>query len=137
MEMPLAEVIDRFTILRLKKERLNPDQKQAEPFLEKEFAAYNAAIEEFKIRGINIKDEWLNNLYEINKECWDIEADIRQGKEGILGLEEVGRRALAIRDINKKRIAFKNLITKESGVGFFEIKVDHASVDKEFLDKLN
>ena len=37
-----------------------------------------------------------------------LEADIRQGRERALGLEEVGRRALQIRDLNKERVALKN-----------------------------
>ena len=136
MEMPLAEVIDRYTIVRLKKERLTPEQRIAEPFLEKEFAAYGAAIEEFRGRGVNVKQEWLDKLYEINKKCWDMEAAIRQGKEGILGLEEVGRRTLILRDFNKERNAVKNQITMETGLGFPEIKINHGGQDPEFLDKL-
>lgn len=60
------------------------------------------------------------DLLLINSKIWNLEADIRQGKE--LSLEEIGKRALAIRDINKKRIAVKNTLSK-----YKEIKIDHAS----------
>jgi hypothetical protein len=69
----------------------------------------------------------LTSLYVINGKIWDLEADIRQGKEGILGLEEVGRRALAIRDFNGERIRLKNEITELVGEKYKEIKIDHAS----------
>ncbi len=127
MEMPLSEILDRHSILRLKLERLSPQQKDAEPLINKEFAAYEAAIQQFRDRGVLIKSEWLDSLYYINGSVWHLEADIRQGKEAQLGLEEVGRRAILIRDWNKKRIAVKNLIAQETGLGFKEIKINHAS----------
>ncbi|MDO8430313.1 MAG: hypothetical protein Q7S73_03025 [bacterium] len=129
MEMPLSEILDRHSIVRLKIERLSPVQKNAEPLLQREFAAYSAAIEDFHKKNIEVKKEWLEGLYKINGRCWDLEADIRQGKEKKLGLEEVGRRALLLRDINSERVALKNKITKESGLGFPEIKTNHASAN--------
>lgn len=126
MEMPLAEVIDRYSILKLKLERLASYNKELESIIKKEFVVYDNALEEFK-KSVFVKPEWIEKLYEINGRIWDLESDIRRGKEGQLGLEEVGRRALKIRDINQERIEMRNLITKESGSGFFEIKVNHAS----------
>src|SRR3989338_102756 len=127
MEMPLAEIIDRLSILKLKLERLPSNNKEPQLIIDKEFEVYKHALEEFKKRGMVINPEWIEKLYEINGRIWDLEADIRKGKEDRLGLEEVGRRALKIRGINRERIEMKNLITGESGSGFSEIKVDHAS----------
>jgi len=56
-----------------------------------------------------------------------LEADIRQGKEAELGLEEVGRRALQIRDINKERVALKNALKDIFKDGFKDVKVKHRS----------
>lgn len=134
--MPLAEVIDRYTIVRLKRERLTDAQRGAEPFLEREFAAYGEAIEEFRGRGVDVRQGWIDELYAINSKCWDMEADIRQGKEGTLGLAEVGRRALILRDFNRERNAVKNCITRETGIGFPEIKVQHGSEDPAILSML-
>lgn len=59
-------------------------------------------------------------LLKVNSQIWKLEVDIRNGKE--MDLSEVGRRALAIRDINKERIALKNRISK-----YKEVKINHAS----------
>jgi len=56
-----------------------------------------------------------------------LESDIRKGKEDELGLEEVGRRALQIRDINGERVALKNTLKDIFKDGFTDIKVKHRS----------
>jgi len=121
MEMPLSEVLDRLSILKLKIERIN------EEHLKKELNAFNLAIQEFKSKGIKVKDEWLQELYKVNSKIWDLEADIRKGGENELGLEEVGRRAIEIRNLNRERVAIKNKIIEETGSGFKDIKVNYAS----------
>ena len=121
MELPLAEVLDRLSILKLKIERIN------EWHLKKEQDAFNLAIQEFKNKGIKIKEEWLEELYKVNSKIWDLEADIRKGRENLLGLEEVGRRAIEIRNLNRERVAMKNKIIEETGIGFKDVKVNHAS----------
>lgn len=120
MEVPLSEVLDRLSILKLKLERIGEEVKG-------EYNAYNKALREFKKRGTNIKEDWLERLYEINSGIWDLEFDIRRGKEGELGLEEIGRRAIKIRELNKQRISLKNKIAEETGFGFKDIKMNHAS----------
>jgi len=123
MEMHLSEVIDRMTIVKLKIERIG------EPHLKKEYNEYENALNEFEKKGIKIKDKWFSELYEINKKIWDLESDIRRGKEKELGLEEVGRRAIEIRNINQQRVSIKNQITEETGNGFKDIKMNHASAE--------
>ena len=68
----------------------------------------------------------LRELYEVNGEIWNLESDLRKGKERELGLQEVGRRALLIRDWNGKRITIQNKLIEKFG-GFKNIKKDHAS----------
>ena len=115
MKMQIGEIADRYSILLLKLERTDLNIKQ-------ELIQYSNAIKNYT--GIS---EWVEKLREINGRVWDLEADIRQGKEGKLGLEEVGRRALKIRDINNERVACKNEITKIYNEGFIETKSNHAS----------
>lgn len=124
MEVSIAELLDRLSICRLKVERIG------EPHLKFEVEELEKAIEEYKEEGIKIKSEWLTELYKINGVTWDLESDIRKGKEGILGLEEVGCRAILIRENNKKRISVKNRIIDETKIGFKDVKMNHISEEK-------
>jgi len=121
MEMPLPEILDRLSIIKLKIERIG------EPHLIKEKEEYERAVKEFEKRGVIIDKNWLNSLYEINGKIWDLESDIRKGKENELGLEEVGRRAILIREWNKKRVGIKNKIVEQTNSGFRDVKMNHAS----------
>lgn len=126
MKTPLPEAIDKLTILMLKRERLPDSPERAS--VEREYDYYNAVLEAYRTEdGIDIKQSWIDDLYVANGHCWDLEAAIRQGRDAELGLEEVGRRAIELRDLNKIRIAAKNRIAEECGLDFFEVKVDHAS----------
>ena len=60
---------------------------------------------------------------------WDNENEIRKMGDPVakLGLEEIGRRAMVIRDHNKKRIQYKNDLNKLSGSSFHEFKIRHRS----------
>ena len=62
-----------------------------------------------------------------NADIWHLEADIRKGNTAEMGLEEVGRRALQIRDKNKLRIGATNQINKITKSGYQDKKVEHCS----------
>ena len=115
--MQIGEIVDRYSILLLKLERTDLNITQ-------ELDAYNLAVTSYE----NI-DIWIEKLRIINGRIWDLESDIRKGKEKLLGLEEVGRRALMIRDINNERVACKNEIISLYKEGFIETKHNHASQD--------
>ena len=121
MEMPLPEILDRMSIVKLKIERIG------EPHLKQEYEEYEKAVKEAKDKGVEIDETWIEKLYELNGKIWDLESDIRKGKEGELGLEEVCRRAIAIREINKQRVGIKNKIVESTGKGFKDVKMNHAS----------
>ena len=63
----------------------------------------------------------------VNNKIWHLENEIRHMKELRLPLNEIGRRALMIRDLNKERVAYKNAIDDISEEFFGDLKVDHAS----------
>jgi len=111
----IAEIADRYSICLLKQERtdLNVDD---------ELAYYKEELDQYP-------DVWLavTMLKIINGNIWSLESDLRLGKEGELGLEEIGKRAIQIRDYNKERINIKNRINKKHKQGFQEMKRDHAS----------
>jgi hypothetical protein len=112
---PLADLIDRLSILTLK-----ADHAPGDLALASECRRLATALRDTD------HQRHLAALVNINRRIWDLEADIRQGKEGRLGLDEVGRRALAIRDLNAERIRLKNAIATEIGE-FEDVKIDHAS----------
>jgi hypothetical protein len=115
MKMPISEVADRYSIAILKKERAQADNQKEIDQLGKEISSYE---------GIEF---FIERLIEINGKIWDLESDIRKGKEKELGLEEVGRRAINIREFNKIRVGFKNEMVKKYDEGFEDIKMNHAS----------
>ena len=115
MKYPLSELIDRYSILLLKSERLPKDT-----VLEDQLIVFLDAIASYDFYSI----PYIEEMKAINGRIWDLEAAIRQGQK--LSMAEVGRRALAIRDINKERIALKNKIAAQLGE-FEDIKVDHRS----------
>jgi len=120
MKMPISEILDRYSIAILKKERANAENQQEIEDLTKEIESYKETHGEF----INDK---IDKLIEINGMIWDLESDIRKGREGELGLEEVGRRAIKIREFNKIRVGYKNDVVEVFGEGYKDIKMNHAS----------
>lgn len=126
MRYPLDELIDKRSIIQLKMERI-PKRKEE---LKKEYEDYTSAILEYEnekiISPLDVV-EWHEELYKINGQIWNLEGDIRLGKEGKLGLEEVGKRALAIRNLNSERILVKRDIVARTGVGYKDVKDNHAS----------
>lgn len=52
-------------------------------------------------------------LYKINGKIWQLESDIRNNKENKLGLKEIGKRAIKIRNWNNKRIKIKDELKTE------------------------
>lgn len=110
---PTADLYDRYTIELLKSERANADN----------LLHVNTLFMEIKRRD-PIQHNLLEGLYEVNGQIWDLDGAILNSDE--LGLEEVGRRAIDIRNLNAKRIMLKNEVAT-----FFhetkEYKYHHAS----------
>ena len=101
MKTSIGEIVDRYSICKLKSERLQLDLSQEINELTSEMNLYNGL------------DEYINELYKVNGNIWDLESDIRKCNEAILGLEEIGRRALKIRDFNNIRVSIKNKINSD------------------------
>ena len=97
--MPLSEILDRYTITKLKSERTDED-------VSNELRTYKKEIDSSDyVDRSNQITSFIDRLYEINGELWDTEGDIRKGVE--MPLEEVGRLALKVRDLNCKRNEIK------------------------------
>ena len=72
--------------------------------------------------------DWSERLYDANGKTWDSESNIRKGQLGEMSLEEIGRTAIAIRESNGVRIRIKSEIVKTTGIGYTDIKINHASL---------
>ena len=119
LKYPIAEAVDRYTICKLKHERIEEED------LTQQLAVLRTELDRYD----DIRP-FIDRLYKINGECWDMESEIRKGKEGILGLSEIGKRTLVLRDKNKIRVGIKNEIVKRYGEGFEDIKMNHASASE-------
>ncbi len=73
----------------------------------------------------------VDRLSIINLKIWHLENDIRNGGEGKFTLDEIGRRSLIIRDLNKERVAYKNALNKIEEKYYNDIKIDHRSAHQE------
>lgn len=120
MEMTIGEFLDKISIQLHKVEKIGEESYPEFVKLTEELLL-NTPIEKFEevIKGIR-------NLYYINGEIWKLESALRKGKEKKLGLREIGKRAIMIRNLNKKRIAEQNRLIGIFG-GFRNIKKDHVS----------
>ncbi len=126
--MPLSEISDRWSILKLKIERLMSEDNAIVEQFGIFSAELNAELDKFQNGQRTKIEKEIQNLYEINGKIWDKEFDIRRGALGESNFEEVGRRALEIRKLNKLRIQAKNRIACMSlNTTMFEIKIQHAS----------
>ena len=119
--MPLSEILDRYTITKLKSERTNEDVSE-------ELSTYKKEIDnpDYVARSNQIIP-FIDRLYEINGELWDTEGDIRKGVD--MPLEEIGRLALKVRDLNCTRNEIKAEIVDTFSEGFKEIKINYKKID--------
>ena len=72
MRIPISDLIDKMTIIKLKIERVG------EPHLKKEYEEYKKVVINYKIQGETIGKEWFDKLYDINGKIWDIEFGVRE-----------------------------------------------------------
>src|SRR3989344_7682916 len=111
MEIQPAEIIDRMSIVKIKIERIK------NPILKKEYDALKDALNEFKSKGVEIREEWLDELYEINKEEWDLLDKMNQKRKGAKDLAKIGALYLETELVNKRRAEAKNKIIELTGKG--------------------
>jgi len=121
LKLPLHETVDRLTITALKLERLKGDKNYAS--FQREYDFYSKVVDAFRKDGINVQQQWIDDMKAANGRVWDRESAIRQGREAEFGLEEMGRRTLELRDIQmQERIPAKNRVAFAIKAPFFEVK---------------
>ena len=115
-KFPVIELVDRLAIAEVKFQRTKANEEELLWYM-------NQAL---RIDLTQIVDEY-EDLKRIHNEIWELEAELKTGREAELSLEEIGRRAIAIRDHNNKRIKLKNTIAEKLNCPVREIKQDHLS----------
>jgi hypothetical protein len=113
---PIIELVDRLAIAEIKFHRTKANEEELLWYM-------NQAL---RIDISLIVDEY-EHLKQIHNEIWELEAELKTGREAELSLEEIGRRAIAIRNHNNQRVALKNLIAEKLNCSVREIKRDHLS----------
>jgi hypothetical protein len=129
--LPVLELIDRLCIARIKHERTSgANQDELDWYEDK----YRQLIEIMDARQRATLDHNIAEITVIHNKIWDLEWQLKSGVEHLLSMDEIGRRAIAIRDWNNRRITYKNSIAELFGLKMREIKTDHLS-DPEQLFK--
>jgi hypothetical protein len=113
---PIIELFDRYAIACVKWQRTKSNRD--------ELVYYENQVSQFDIDQVH---DPLESLISIHNIIWDLEWQLKTGVEDKLPLAEIGRRAIAIRDFNNKRVAFKNEIAELLKDAVREIKQDHLS----------
>lgn len=116
MMFPIIELVDRYAIAKLKFDKTRANQEELD--------FYWTQLQNYDLSQIN---DQLQELYKVHQEIWNLEAELKSGQEHLLTLEEIGRRAIKIRNWNHKRIELKNSMAKLLGQNVFEIKRNHIS----------
>ena len=116
LKFPIVELIDRLAIAEVKFQRTQANREE---------------LLWYKDQALHVDLSEVVNEYEdlkrIHNEIWNLEAELKSGREAELALEEIGRRAIAIRNHNNKRVALKNIMAEKLNCPVREIKKEHLS----------
>lgn len=115
MKFPVIEIVDRYAIAVVKYEKTHGANHEELKFYQEQLDLINLANDNPK----------LLELIEHHRYVWSLEDDFKKAKIDNLPLEEIGRRALYIRDIGYRRVDLKNDFAKLFDDPVKEIKQDH------------
>ena len=115
MKFPIIEIVDRYAIAVVKHEKTNGDNQEE----------LNFYLDQINEVGIDLLDPKLVELIEHHRYVWSLEDDFKKAKIDNLPLEEIGRRALYIRDIGYRRVDLKNDFAELLNDPVREIKKEH------------
>ena len=116
---PVIELVDRYTIARVKYDKTSGANAAELDF-------YSAQIAKLDVELIQAE---LFVLEDIHRRIWALEDDFKKCRIDGADLSEIGQRALDIRDLNNYRVQYKNSIADKLNDLVREIKQDHTSED--------
>ena len=106
MRFPVIEIVDRYAIAVVKYEKTNGANREELDFY----------LEQLNSIGLNPLNVKIIELIAHHSYVWNLEDDFKKAKVDSLPLEEIGRRALLIRDVGYKRQELKNTLAEYLGV---------------------
>lgn len=118
IEIGIGELMDRYTILKIKMSEIKDPQKLSNVQKEYEYLSEHILKLEEK-EGIQ---ELVNELFEINEELWDIEDELRQMEASQIFDEEFVETARMVYKMNDQRAAVKKKINLLYNSAFVEEK---------------
>ena len=134
MQRDSADILDRWSIAKLKAERIGTEENK------REYLAFEEERQKLIKQHPDILiEDFSRLLLDINKFIWSFEAGLKSEKETLPNstyiydkdnepiLAKIGIIAIEIKYYNCIRIAIKNLLNKMVGEGFQDIKKHHLS----------
>jgi hypothetical protein len=113
---PVIELVDRLVIAEIKFDKTQANADELEWYQT-----------QAKNHNLDIVQTELAELKQIHLQIWELEKELKSGTEQNIPLDEIGRRAIAIRNHNNLRIKLKNRIAEQLQCRIREIKRDHVS----------
>ena len=118
-EISAGELIDKITILEIKKEKINEKEKLVE--VEKELNSLNHTKEKF-ITNNNLISDYKDKLKDINSKLWDVE----NGKRAAEKKQDFGQEFISLArnvyKLNDERAKIKLAINNALGSNIKEVK---------------
>ena len=113
---PVIELVDRLAIAEIKFDKTQANADELEWYQTQS-----------KNHNLTLVQAELAALKQIHLQIWELEKELKSGTEQNIPLEEIGRRAIEIRNHNHERIKLKNLMAERLQCRVREIKQDHVS----------
>jgi hypothetical protein len=115
MKFPVIEVVDRYAIAVVKHKRTQGANQEELDFY----------LEQMNLINIDPQHTLVCELIDHHDYVWSLEDDFKKCRIDSIPLEEIGERALHIRDVGFKRVALKNALAVLVDDPVREIKQDH------------
>lgn len=117
IEVSNGEIVDKFTILKLKLEKADPNSEKYFN-IKKEHDMLKQCV-----RELNISEIFINEMYEVNKTLWEIEDNIRSLEAKKAFDETFVNLARSVYITNDIRFSVKDKINKMTLSDFREEKI--------------
>ena len=112
MKFPTIELVDRYCIAVVKSIKTNNANSEEVKFY----------IDQMKEIGIDLTHPLINQLIQHHEYVWSLEDDFKKCRIDNLPLDEIGQRALHIRDVGFERVKLKNALAELVNDPVVEVK---------------